>query len=249
MKNAEICKSFRGIESKDLHIFAFLSDTDGLSGTDAAAFYAVQPSKLVDTDTIFSSNSSQGISIFDAVVNGFPCGGSCRILDFYRTAAGLIYFGLVIVDTVFVFNKTTDHVIGQTKRIGFLVAGNNIFLEFRIQCPKLVDIDVADTGNLIEIQIAGYMDRICSFRHVHIHRADVMLTIVSHDIVCSNEGRYVSSGFFRQVIVNSPEVGSSSGAADSLVDGSGTAIVCCQHKIPVMIDFVQVLQVTDSSPG
>ena len=94
MKNAEICKSFRGIESKDLHIFAFLSDTDGLSGTDAAAFYAVQPSKLVDTDTIFSGNSSQSISIFDAVVNGFSCGGSCRILDFYRTAAGLIYFGL-----------------------------------------------------------------------------------------------------------------------------------------------------------
>ena len=78
------------------------------------------------------------------------------------------------------------------------------------------------------------------------HRADVMLVVIVHHIVRGDEHGYVSARLGAEVIVNGPVVlgvGSAPCAAQSLVDGTRTAVVGGDGQRPVAVAVVQVLKV------
>ena len=76
-----------------------------------------------------------------------------------------------------------------------------------------------------------------------------MIAIISHHIVGCDKGRYISACFFGQVIVNLPIVGFTIGAADCFIDSAGTAIVGCNHEIPVTVNIIHLFEVACGSPS
>ena len=136
------------------------------------------------------------------------------------------------------FQETADHVVGQTQGIGLFVAGDDVFLEFRIQSSQLIHADLTYVGDLLEMERARDVDGIRSLGHTHFERTDIVFAIVSHDVVGCNERRHIASGLFRQVIIELPEILFPVGTADGLVDGSRTAVVGSQYQVPVVVNIV-----------
>ena len=76
-----------------------------------------------------------------------------------------------------------------------------------------------------------------------------MLAVVGHHIVGGDKRGYISTGFFRQEVIDFPIIRFPSGTADGLVDGARAAIVSGNHQIPVLVNGIQILQIAGGSPG
>ena len=127
------------------------------------------------------------------------------------------------------------------------VARYNLSLVLRIQCMQRFQVDVAQVGNLLEMQLAVDVYGICRQGQLRVHRADVMVTVIVHDVVGCNEGRHISSCLFRQVVVDAPVVPGAIGTVNGFVDSTRTAVVGSNDQVPVLESLVKVVQVTCGS--
>ncbi|CDD84071.1 unknown [Bacteroides sp. CAG:462] len=127
------------------------------------------------------------------------------------------------------------------------VARYNLSLVLRIQCMQRFQVDVAQVGYLLEMQLAVDVYGICRQGQLRVHRADVMVTVIVHDVVGCNEGRHISSCLFRQVVVDAPVVPGAIGTVNGFVDSTRTAVVGSNDQVPVLESLVKVVQVTCGS--
>ena len=84
---------------------------------------------------------------------------------------------------------------------------------------------------------------VCSYWSLSKHRTDVVLTIVVHDVIGSNKGRYISSCLGREVRINLPIVGLTTCAADSFIDILRSCIIRCNDEIPVTEYLIEVAEI------
>ena len=80
-------------------------------------------------------------------------------------------------------------------------------------------------------------------RQPGLHRADVVVAVVCHDVVGGYERRHITARLLGQVWVYLPVVALAVGAADGLVDLLRPAVVGCNDQCPVAEHLVQVAQV------
>ena len=128
------------------------------------------------------------------------------------------------------------------------VTWDNAAFVLRIEALEFVHRYVADVNDLLEVQVAAYLDGVCSLRNVGFHRADVVLAVVGHDVVGRNESRYVTTCFAGQIVIDGPIVGLASCPANGLVDGARPAVVGGDDQIPIVVDAIKVLQIACCSP-
>ena len=98
-------------------------------------------------------------------------------------------------------------------------------------------------GYLREVHIAVQHHGIGLHRQFATHRTDIVLAIVSHHIVGSNESRHVAACFFWQIRIYFPEVFLSASTVNSLVNVGRTAVVCSNNEVPVSKNLIQVFQI------
>ena len=118
----------------------------------------------------------------------------------------------------------------------------------RIEFFQLVDAGAEHVGNLLEVNVAVDDDGVGLGRQFRAHGADVVLAVVVHHIVCSDEGGHIASCLARQIGVDDPIVVLSFGTVDGLVDVFGSAVVGCDDEVPVAEDFVEVAQIACGGP-
>ena len=99
------------------------------------------------------------------------------------------------------------------------------------------------------MKVTADLHCIGSLGNVSLHGADVVLAVVGHYVVGSNEGGHVATCLFRQIVVDFPVIGFPSRAADGFVDGARTAVVGGNHQVPVFVNVIHVLQVACCRPG
>ena len=78
------------------------------------------------------------------------------------------------------------------------------------------------------------------------HRTDVVQGIIGHDVVGCNEGRHITTCLLGEIGVNLPIILFAIVATDGLVDILRTAIVGCNHQVPVAKDFIKVAEIACS---
>jgi len=226
----------------------FLTYADAPSGTDVIALDAVQASELLDGYSIALGDTSECISRPDFVVFG-SLGVGASVAHGHGSPLVQILLGIEVVDAVLTFDEGGGHVVGQAQGIYPAVARNQVLLVLGVQAAELFDVDVADTCHLLQVQVLVDMDGVGNGRQLRFHRTDAVFAIVGHDIVGCNEARHIAAGFFREERVEFPIVGSTTGTADGFVHVAGTAILGCQYQVPVLIDGIQVLEVTHGCPS
>ena len=97
------------------------------------------------------------------------------------------------------------------------------------------------------MHILVYHHSVCLGRQTGAHRTDVVLGIIGHDIVGCNEGRHITTCLLGEIGVNLPIILFAIVATDGLVDILRTAIVGCNHQVPVAKNFVKVAEIACSS--
>ena len=91
--------------------------------------------------------------------------------------------------------------------------------------------------------VAAHHHRVGLCRQSSGHRTDVVLAVICHDIVGGDECRHISACLLGQIGVYLPIVLAALRAVDGLVDLVGTAVVGCNHQIPVAEHLIQVAQI------
>ena len=76
------------------------------------------------------------------------------------TAFVQILLSFEFIDTVFALNEGIYRIIRKAECIYFTIARNQILLELRVQTTQLLDVDVADIGYLLQMQILVDMNGI-----------------------------------------------------------------------------------------
>ena len=153
------------------------------------------------------------------------------------------------IDRVLAVNKSTDIVYRQAECTGLAVTRNDISFVLGVQAFDFIHVDAADIGYLLKMQVTVHLYGVCRVRNIGFHGTDVVFAVVSHYVVGGNEGGYVSSCFFGQIIIDFPIVRFAACTSNGFVDCSRAAVVGGNHQVPVFVNVIHVLQVACCRPG
>ena len=217
----------------------FLPYPDGLAGTDIVPPDTVQCTESFHGSLVTYSNTSQGFSGSDFMIFGTFCAASCfaSVVHGYGSSLVQVLLGIECIDAVFAFDESCCHVVRKTQGIYSAVTRNEVLFVLRVQATQLFDVDVADTGHLLQMQVLVDVDSTLNGRQLRFHRTDAMFSIVGHDIVGCNEAWHIAAGFFRKERVEVPIIGRSPCATDGFVDIARSTVVSCQYQVPILIDI------------
>ena len=171
----------------------------------------------------------------------------CRRIDRHHHITAGIERSIVGHDAVLADDVAVDLLRRQCKRIRTDVARNLILAVLRVEHAELLHRDVEHRRYLLEMHSLVHVDCVGKNRPTCKRFSEVVVLVISHHIVCRDKRRHISARFLRQIEIYVPEilllVGSSSGAAQSLVHIARTAVVGSDGKRPVTIDVVKLLKV------
>ena len=118
-----------------------------------------------------------------------------------------------------------------------------------IERAQLLHLQSADGGHLFHVQVPVHHDGVGLLGQRGVHRTDVVLAVIGHDIVGGDEGRHIAAGLLGQIGINLPVVLLAVGALDGLVDILGAAVVGGDDEVPVAEHLVEVFQVAGGGIG
>ena len=229
-----------------------------LSCINSGAAHAIPVFYLVDGHAVFACDGRQGFSAAYFVIGYFSLWGTFPFAA-ARCAAGVCngygpavfeqFCAAVGIDRVLAVNKSTDIVYRQAECTGFAVTRNDISFVLGVQAFDFIYVDAADIGYLLKMQVTVHLYGVCRVRNIGFHGTDVVFAVVSHYVVGGNEGGYVSSCFFGQIIIDFPIVRFAACTSNGFVDCSRAAVVGGNHQVPVLVDGIHVFEITCSGPG
>ena len=144
----------------------FLAYPNGLAGTDIVPPNAVQRTEFLHGSTIAEGDTAQGIAGSDFMILG-ALGAAfslAAVVDGYRASLVQVLLGIEGIDAVFAFDESRGHVVRKAQGVYSAVARNQVLLVLGIQATKLFDVDVADTGHLLQVQILVDVDGVADGR-------------------------------------------------------------------------------------
>ena len=162
-------------------------------------------------------------------------------IDRYAVGQQLLY--TMRIDRILLVNKRISLRCRKFQYGRFRISRNDIAFILRVERTKLFDVDPQHIGNLLQVKHAVHHNRIGRQRQTGLHRANIMIAIVIHDIIGCDKQRYIRTGFTRQVAEDLPKIGLSPGTADRLVHIARTTVIGSQHQVPVAIDGVHIFKI------
>ena len=128
----------------------------------------------------------------------------------------------------------------------FRIPRYNIAFILRVERTKLLDVDPQHIGNLLQVKHTVHHNCISRQWKAGLHRADIMIAIVIHDIIGCDKQRYIRTGFTGQVAEDLPEISLSSRTADCLIHIARTTVIGSQHQVPVAINGIHIFKILTS---
>ncbi len=145
----------------------------------------------------------------------------------------LIKLFLIIYIIAHIFlrqDKDTRVLVGSRYDAGFIL---------RVEKFNIAHRNGKHFIKLVKSKRLMYCNSIYScFDNAGVERTYIMLEIIIHDIVNRYESRNITSSLTREIRPYSPVVFNATGAAYSLVDITGSGVICCQSKKPVIEDII-----------
>lgn len=111
-----------------------------------------------------------------------------------------------------------------------------------------LNVDVAKLCHLLHVKITHDSHRIGSDGQLRLHGADIVLTIIVHNIVGRNKSRHVTTRLAWQVGIDRPVITHAVGTMNGLIDIRRTAVVGSDDEVPITIYLVEVAQVARCCP-
>ena len=127
-----------------------------------------------------------------------------------------------------------------------IVAGYDILAKLRVEHSDLFNRDVEHLGYLIEVHAFVYQHCIGNQLLLHNCRSYAILTVIIHHEISCNECRHISAGFWQKEVVNFPIIflAGASCASQRLVDITGSAVIGGYGQRPILIDLIQLLEIS-----
>ena len=150
---------------------------------------------------------------------------------------------LVVVDRVLVVDEGIDVVLRQAQDRHLGIAVDDVAAILRVERAQLLDVDARHGSNLPEMYVAVDHQRIGLCGQRGAHRTDIVVAIIGHDVVGSDESRHISLRLARQILIDGPIVFLSPSTVDGLVDVLRSAVVGSNDEAPVVIDAEEVAQI------
>ena len=113
----------------------------------------------------------------------------------------------------------------------------------RVERAEFVLTDAAQFLDSLHPYVARDLYRVRPHRQFRVDGADVVVAIVVHDVVGSNECRDIAACLGREIGVDGPVVFHASCPLDGFVDVVRAAVVACNDERPVAEDAVEVVQI------
>ena len=152
----------------------------------------------------------------------------------------------ILIDRIFPADECVCFGGWEFQDRGTDIARDNIAFVLRIQCPQLLQIQVQNVGDLLQMKHLPYHDRIGSQWQIGLQRADIMVAIIVHDIVGSDEKRDIRACFLGQIRKDIPEICFSPGTADGFVHIPRSTIIGRQDEVPVFVDGIHIFEIEAS---
>ena len=161
----------------------------------------------------------------------------------YNTSVFEQFIAAMGIDGILVVQEGTDSFGRQTQSSWFTVSGDDVAFVLRVQAFNFVQGDMANIGNLLEMQVTADKHSIRGLGDIGLHGAYIVLAIVCHDIIGSDECRHVASGFTGQEVIDFPIIRFPVGAPDGLADVARSSVVGGDDQVPNVVDLIPVLQI------
>ena len=105
------------------------------------------------------------------------------------------------------------------------IAGDDVRPELRVEGAYLLNGHVQHLGNLSKVDASVDCHGVGNQRFAGQRGTDVVLLVIGHRIVGSDEGRHITARFPGQVLIDVPEVSGASIAVQRLVDVARSAVI------------------------
>ena len=159
-----------------------------------------------------------------------------------------INISLMIFYAVFAGDVSVTLFRRQRESIRAGIAGDYVFAILRVKNFQFFNRNAEHFGDLFEIDVLLDHHGIGHDGSFRERLTDVVVLIVVHHVVCSDESGDISTSFRRQVIVYIPEVFfTATGTAQRSVDRTGTAVVRSNSERPVAVGIIKLLEISCGS--
>ena len=146
--------------------------------------------------------------------------------------------GFVGIDAVFQFDEFVDG--GGCHADSRWLSGtvDNTSPVLRVEVAQHGGLDATELRDGAHRHILVDHDGVGVFWQCGYHRTDIMVAIIGHDIVGSDEGRYVATCLRGQVGIDFPIIHASATSSDGFVDILWSTVVGGDDECPVAKDTV-----------
>ena len=195
---------------------------------------------LTQTSTTLRTSFAHGI-----VVRG---SSTCRSGRCHLIAALRLVGSNIIIDRISQLQEEVDGGKRHTNGIRLGVTRHQPRAILGVHRRQSFQIQTAGSSDLRQTNVARHHHGVRFDGHTRLHRGDVVIAIIVHHVVSSDESRHISTSFAREIRINRPIIFHSSGALDGFGNITRTTVVSRNGECPIVVAVVEFFEIARSCP-